>query len=480
MIVVCEGCQRRFQVDDARIPAKGARVRCKRCHHRFRVFPPNGAEAEPEDTSVSSTTGDPGASRDEQTLLGRSVPEELRFVTEEPAEEASPPPTPEAAAASEEAWEFADSELSADTELASTDEAVGGATAEALAGDGETTLGERYGVDPEHTMDPSAPIEDDPDAIERPPPGSGPDPNIFDLNATGGTPELAGDPQGSTPLHGAGPGEIDPTEAQSEEEGGGPEIGSAADWDRLAGETPGPESVSSFGEEAGDADGGTGFDPESILDDDDEEDLNFELDLPAVVDEGSAGARSAWLEHAGWALSLVLLLAVARGSVRIEPVSPEVPPGHVEVAGLAARNVRGHFVENARSGHLFVVSGELTNPGSTPRRAGRTLQVVLIDASGRPLARPPALIGTALPTSSMREMPVGVLALQDELRARSLVARALAPGESVPFHAVLSEVSEDAVRFRIEAGPEDRRFPAPASPAPERPLPESGETAPLG
>ena len=37
MIIACERCQTRFQLDDAQIPARGARVRCSRCKHAFFV-----------------------------------------------------------------------------------------------------------------------------------------------------------------------------------------------------------------------------------------------------------------------------------------------------------------------------------------------------------------------------------------------------------------------------------------------------------
>ncbi len=45
MIVVCQKCSTRFQLEEARIPAKGARVRCSRCKHAFLVAPPVADEA---------------------------------------------------------------------------------------------------------------------------------------------------------------------------------------------------------------------------------------------------------------------------------------------------------------------------------------------------------------------------------------------------------------------------------------------------
>ncbi|MCH7709638.1 MAG: zinc-ribbon domain-containing protein, partial [Myxococcales bacterium] len=39
MIITCEQCETRFQLDDERVPAKGAKVRCSRCRHAFYVKP---------------------------------------------------------------------------------------------------------------------------------------------------------------------------------------------------------------------------------------------------------------------------------------------------------------------------------------------------------------------------------------------------------------------------------------------------------
>jgi predicted Zn finger-like uncharacterized protein len=44
LIVTCEACETRFRLDESRLPAKGARVRCSRCKHAFFVRP-EGAPA---------------------------------------------------------------------------------------------------------------------------------------------------------------------------------------------------------------------------------------------------------------------------------------------------------------------------------------------------------------------------------------------------------------------------------------------------
>ncbi len=58
MVITCASCETRFQVADGRIPAKGAWVRCSRCHHRFLVTPFSGAEP-PEPEHEDSAPADP-------------------------------------------------------------------------------------------------------------------------------------------------------------------------------------------------------------------------------------------------------------------------------------------------------------------------------------------------------------------------------------------------------------------------------------
>jgi predicted Zn finger-like uncharacterized protein len=74
MIVRCPSCEARFHLADGRLPEKGARVRCSKCHHRFYVRPPGAgaegaeleAESEPDAAPVprqgKSAAPDPGKS----------------------------------------------------------------------------------------------------------------------------------------------------------------------------------------------------------------------------------------------------------------------------------------------------------------------------------------------------------------------------------------------------------------------------------
>ena len=47
MVIVCKKCDTRFNLPDEKIPPGGAKVRCSRCKHAFRVDPPGPLEARP-------------------------------------------------------------------------------------------------------------------------------------------------------------------------------------------------------------------------------------------------------------------------------------------------------------------------------------------------------------------------------------------------------------------------------------------------
>ncbi len=69
MIVVCESCQTRFRLDDARVPAKGARVRCSRCKTSFVVHRPDASADEAIQEVVAEATQRPQAAPEPITDL---------------------------------------------------------------------------------------------------------------------------------------------------------------------------------------------------------------------------------------------------------------------------------------------------------------------------------------------------------------------------------------------------------------------------
>lgn len=57
MIVICDRCASQFQLDEAKVPAGGTKVRCSRCQHAFVVPCPETAAADLAETWVRETLG---------------------------------------------------------------------------------------------------------------------------------------------------------------------------------------------------------------------------------------------------------------------------------------------------------------------------------------------------------------------------------------------------------------------------------------
>lgn len=93
MIVTCERCDSRFQLDDSRVASTGARVRCSKCKHAFLVLPPDsGAEETVHALAADAVRrGAPtpaGVTEDLATATSRSEPEdqEWQFAEQEKPE----------------------------------------------------------------------------------------------------------------------------------------------------------------------------------------------------------------------------------------------------------------------------------------------------------------------------------------------------------------------------------------------------------
>jgi len=85
LILTCERCETRFRLDESRLPAKGARVRCSRCKHAFLVRPPTATPAAVIDELAAEATerGAPSPidatwDLDERTDPGQAAPPRTR------------------------------------------------------------------------------------------------------------------------------------------------------------------------------------------------------------------------------------------------------------------------------------------------------------------------------------------------------------------------------------------------------------------
>ena len=124
LIVTCGECSTSFQLDESRIPAEGARVRCSRCKHAFFLPNPTTRQTEAvhsiaEEAATDPTLGMPNASEDlastedpNSTTWDGLGGEDPNNVTSGRAAQAAPATDPAAAIPEpeldEEDWQFSE------------------------------------------------------------------------------------------------------------------------------------------------------------------------------------------------------------------------------------------------------------------------------------------------------------------------------------------------------------------------------------
>jgi predicted Zn finger-like uncharacterized protein len=175
---------------------------------------------------------------------------------------------------------------------------------------------------------------------------------------------------------------------------------------------------------------------------------------PPLELEPRRGRALAWLAQAGstlgWGAVAILAIVALWGSVapRLAPVRA---PGSQALAGLEAIGIAGRWVENATLGPLYVVSGELHNPGAGAKVPGARLFVRLLDAQGEPVEQRAASLGAPLGALLLREGRSADLREVGEAGALHLARSALAPGARIRFEAVVLDLPDAARRFDLAA-----------------------------
>jgi len=465
LIVICAECATQFQLDEARVPESGIRVRCSVCKHAFFVEHPDAAGA---------AFADPIARAVQEALDA-----EAGEVPEAPHDlEAAGAPAAAAAGSADEArddesWEFSD----------------GGRLSEAVTRDSGDAFEESFEAAREAVDELLGAPEPDrggapfpaPVMEEGPPQEPAPAVEVGPVDADA-APPLADDPwevpawsEGESGLDEADAGvassaaftgddlEIETHEERPED----PEL------DPFADDLAGPPAFGDLGEPGGLELGGAGG-----LELDEPGDLDL-ADAPEPPGAGSLAGPAhsaslaaeplplglgaglelepgsvvpAWLAGAGrglgWGVVTILAAVVFWASV-----APRTAPGvrarSQPLAGFEATAIEGRWVENAIAGPLYVVRGELYNPGPEPRTPGARLAVRLLDADGSPLDEALASLAPPLEVAWLREVhPREVRALR-EAGAQELARTPVVPGGRIAFEAVVETLPEEARRFDL-------------------------------
>ena len=451
MIIVCEQCQTRFQLDDARIPARGARVRCSRCKHAFHIAHPG---AQPQDVveEAIAAVSEPAAPEPSVDL----------GVADDPQVDSPLPEEDE-----EQDWEFNEDGPSLAGQAAAASQPgpaveaglgeaplqpVEAGLAEAPLQPVEAGLGEAP-LQPVEAVGCEVPGED---AGARPPSSDEPEPTLGRAAETAAELEAA-------PAIASSDLELDFSSPAVEElaespnaPGDSPEsplddLGSPDEWDFLVdgveASAP-PDSDAPLGAPVADSQP----EPEPAVEAEtgavEARRLQSER-VPTSTEPGvlHAGLQRAtqWLHAVSFALVggmfLVGLIQVGSQALRRPGLGPL--PTRSEIPGGHTQDVRLHFVDNFEVGPLAVVSGQYIagSPG--------TLLRVQWSSEAGPIPGASALAGPALPERWLREASPETLARMLAGNARQLATA----GTATAFQAVFRSVPAGATLLLMTGEP---------------------------
>jgi len=166
-----------------------------------------------------------------------------------------------------------------------------------------------------------------------------------------------------------------------------------------------------------------------------------------VSESGGGAARVASV--IGWVATLGLgIVGIVQGIV-FSWDSAIQPPSFVAVGGMRAAEITGSWLDTARLGTVYAVTGHLDNPGASPAAPGLRIEVALLDAAGQLLDHPSARAGRDLSLADLREISVAELELAEQKASQSLSWGTIAPNTGVPFVAVFRALPDEATHFEL-------------------------------
>jgi predicted Zn finger-like uncharacterized protein len=405
LIVTCEECKTSFQLDESRIPASGAQVRCSRCKHAFFLPHPSA-----------------------------SASEAAHAVAEEAALDATPGVPKAAGEAEEEEWQFSEEvRVEGDDGLDTAE----GLDADALLADAtpEPAISDGDGEDETEVVDARGEssgleLESDPTADDRDESSFG---SVDDFSSLTEADDVA---------------PVDLDDAGPELERPAPDLASAGSYS-AAGSTDDlgdPESWDLVGSDIGAGTrpttggfgGGLGAELPAA-------DFAFGAEADDDLYEASSGARSLVLRGMagagsaiGWCATLALVAGVLFVGARAAWQDLQPSPQTVAAAGLEAETSRIRWLETRRAGFAMVIEGQLRNVAGRALRPA-LVQLSLLDADGERLAAEPIPAGMPLDEETLREAPRATLQSTIADAALRLREAPLAAGEARPFTAIALE-----------------------------------------
>lgn len=448
LIVTCEECSTSFQLDESRIPATGARVRCSRCKHAFFLPNPSASQAEAIDSIAAEAVGDslanvPTPAPDlSSSAFGDAPDVDISIDTAAAADAGSPD-------LEEEDWQFSeeirvegDDESELDEELSSSGVFGSALDVEELASEGFSAddLGPADGG-PAEASNSATGAEDVRDESDF---GSVDDFSSLMEEDDDVAVDLGAEIESEMEI------ETAPAETSSDyssTSGSTDDLGDPESWDLV-----GNDEFTASGSTATSA-------PASLLGASNASEGIDSFDSEGVVYEEEVGSASRVRETvagigrvAGWAVTVVMV-----GTVLVLGLAGEWNRGArasqtVSAGGLTAQTTSSNWVATSRSGYVLLVEGVVRNDGSESLWPG-VLQLGLLDDTGaRLLTEEPRPAGAPVPEIILREGTPDELVAATEAAARSFHESPIGPGETRPFTAIVFEdqLPERATRFLLE------------------------------
>jgi len=475
MIVTCANCQTKYNLPDGKIPEGGAKVKCSKCAHVFKVEPlvstpeeeveslldeeaqaPDTQAGDDFDETFNEVAADEKAAAEEPAAEDPEVaPEapaaEQEPVADEPVEKSDEPPVEEAAE------EMVDDDPG-DLFAANDDGVPAGDAIDDLFDDAQDELADE--PVPEDAADEEMPGVDDlfDDSDAAPEPEEGPSP-------AGGDTEGGGVADGVEALF----GDDDTDDLFAEDEDVATEDDLFADDDES--DSGGGDDL--FADASGDDD--LFADDEDGADDDQgdvfEGDTDFGLDqepekkkpgkalpilivlLILILGLGAAVYFKAWTLVGLNSDSLKNVPVI--GKMFMEETGGEAEPAPGEspadrVRKIELRNVKQYYVANEKIGNLFVVEGKAVNKFESAKEQIK-VEVILYDGGGNVLRSQSFLGGNQLSqfqlqVQTRKEVEEG-LASEVGILSNNTFVR---PGGFVPFMAVFFEPPAEVKEFLVK------------------------------
>jgi predicted Zn finger-like uncharacterized protein len=428
VFVSCDSCFAEYELDDAKIPASGARLRCTNCDHSFVIAPPEASDLQSADDlahgALSTEVPDEAGSDPER----ESALEEDFVLGGEGESDASPEEDFEPDGESD--WEFNEVEISEPEvggEVSESDfdrdrEWVDLSSAEEVVDD---LLGPAGATD----ADPAAAVDNLLGEVDT-----------ADLQLGESSGDLA---SGSEyPSEGLDLGDADAFDRSGGDlaADGGDSLDDLSDWDLF--DQPAETDASAVSAGAGNlpvsaARVGARVEPRVKI-------------AVAMADNSPTSVR--WtdriVEVVGWGAVLSMLIVALVGGLASNSVDARAPAGSWSGAGFEADQIVGRWVDNAVAGSIYVVSGRVRGAPGSDRASRKALGIRLFDTAGREIDRAPIPLAPAVPERILRESSPAELDAFQTRRA----GRIAAVGERwVSFEAVLTDLPRFADRFELQA-----------------------------